>query len=162
MGEWHRMASTVTELQEVFLHPGELHVATEPAYVTTILGSCVSVCLWDPVLCIGGINHFVLAEWNGLGAESNRFGNVATFALAEGLAALGARRRNLQAMVFGGANVIKSLGANEKGIGSLNIAVALTTLTAQAIPILVKDVGGLKARKICFDTHAGKATVHTF
>src|SRR5262249_44811038 len=82
----------------VSLAPGRLFVSATPAQVSTILGSCVSVCLWDPEARAGGINHFLLPE--GVPA-SPRFGQSAVPLLIQGVLDLGARRTRLRAKVFG-------------------------------------------------------------
>ena len=84
-----------------FLLPGNLFVHEEEYTVLTVLGSCISVCLWDPRRKIGGINHYMLPFWNGEGLASPRFGNIAIIKLIEKMLAHGADRHNLQAKVFG-------------------------------------------------------------
>ena len=61
----------------MYLHPGPVFASVEPATVTTVLGSCVSGCLFDPSAQLGGINHYLLPHWVGNGTASPRFGNVA-------------------------------------------------------------------------------------
>src|SRR4051812_50134949 len=61
----------------VYLLPGELHASAEQTQVTTILGSCVSVCLWDQKLRIGGMNHFLLPMWREGGGRSTRICDLA-------------------------------------------------------------------------------------
>jgi chemotaxis receptor (MCP) glutamine deamidase CheD len=82
---------------KVYLLPGELHASAEQCQVTTILGSCVSVCLWDQKLRIGGMNHFLLPMWREGGGRSNRFGDLAVRELLERMLRLGSQRKNLQA-----------------------------------------------------------------
>jgi hypothetical protein len=72
-----RLAEHDVARTKVYLHPGQVFAAAYPTTVTTILGSCVSLCLWDPTLRIGGINHFLLPFWIGDDAASPRFGTVA-------------------------------------------------------------------------------------
>jgi len=74
-----------------FLQPGHLVIATEPMQVTTILGSCVAVCLFDTTKRIGGINHFMLPFASGRSASSPRFGDVAMNELLNGLRNAGGR-----------------------------------------------------------------------
>ncbi|HEX6770065.1 MAG TPA: chemotaxis protein CheD, partial [Candidatus Binatia bacterium] len=78
-----------SERATAYLHPGQLFVAADSYAVTTILGSCVAVCLWDPVTRIGGINHFLLPTFSGQGIASPRFGNIAIKDLLDQLAELG-------------------------------------------------------------------------
>ena len=67
----------VAERSNFYLHPGQIFVSAESYAVTTILGSCVSACLWDPLTKIGGINHFLLPVEVGAAHASGRFGNLA-------------------------------------------------------------------------------------
>src|SRR5262245_44449231 len=84
-----------------YLHPGQIFATAEPCEVTTVLGSCVAVLLYDPVRCAGGASHYLLpyAEREG----SLRYGNIAIAQLLSRMLALGCRQRNLLAKVFGGA-----------------------------------------------------------
>ena len=85
-----------------FLQPGHLIVSADPTDVTTILGSCVAVCLWDEQRRIGGINHFML-PLSGYNAATPRFGDVAMNRLIDDLRAIGGSLPFLQARVFGGS-----------------------------------------------------------
>src|SRR5438270_8866832 len=98
----------VGERSRVFLLPGQLHASRTPAQISTILGSCVAICLWDKSSKTGGMNHFLLpgSQDNQGDKESlSRFGDVSTRALLEKLMALGCRRRDLVAKIFGGASM---------------------------------------------------------
>lgn len=137
-----------------YLYPAGLYVSKEPAVVTTVLGSCVSVCLYDPILHIGGINHFMLPLWNGQGLASPKFGNIAIEKLIEKMIALGSNKRNLTAKVFGGAEVIESK-IKQFNIGERNIYLAQEILAQENIPILKASVGDKLGRKIIYYTHTG-------
>ena len=78
-----------------FLHPSTICVSKEPQWVTTILGSCVSVCFFDPKSKIGGINHFMLPYWNGIGLESPKYGNVAIIQLYQKMLESGANKNDI-------------------------------------------------------------------
>ncbi|PYQ18463.1 MAG: hypothetical protein DMF79_14935 [Acidobacteria bacterium] len=104
----------------VYLAPGRLYASAEAVQVTTILGSCVSVCLWDAQQRVGGINHFLLPE--GV-PPSPRFGASATSLLIEEVLALGARRSRLRAKVFGGACVLEAFRKSHP-LGMRNVEVA--------------------------------------
>ena len=146
-------------LPSVYLHPGQLFVATTPAVVTTILGSCVAVCLWDTVLGIGGINHYLLP--NGLRNSSSglRYGNVATEQLLAKLERAGARRPQLLAKVFGGACVLDAMRGKEDHLGGKNVDVARRFLAETGISVVASDVGGDRGRKLIFHPHDGSARV---
>lgn len=142
----------------VYLHPGQLHVSAEPAAVTTILGSCVSACVYDREAGIGGINHYLLPFWSGNGTSSPRFGNVAMKALVERVLALGGRRQLIQAKVFGGACVLDAFRRPQgRHLGDHNVGRALEALAAEGIPVVARDTGGERARKLVFHTDTGAA-----
>lgn len=145
--------------QSIYLHPGKVFVSSKPCDVTTILGSCVAVCLWDPVLGTGGINHYLLPYWTGEGESSARFGNVAIELLIRGLLSLGNERPRLQAKIFGGACVLDAM-RNAKGhLGSKNVEVARKFLGEAGIPVVGGDVGGCQGRKLIFRVDDGTAWV---
>jgi len=136
-----------------YLYPGALFAHREPHLVTTVLGSCVSVCLWDSAARVGGINHYLLPLWNGDGLPTPKYGNIAIVKLIEKIRALGAEGR-LVAKVFGGA----SMWENTEGllaIGQRNIELANDLLDQHRIPVVGRDLGGPAGRKIIFNTGDG-------
>jgi chemotaxis protein CheD len=142
-------------LRSVYLHPGQLFVSASPASVTTVLGSCVSACLWDETQGIGGINHYVLPLWAGNGTSSPRFGNVAMETLYGRLISLGARPRDLQAKVFGGACMIQAFRQRETHLGGQNVERAVAFLRQKGVRIASQDTGGHRGRKLIFHTATG-------
>ncbi len=142
------------ELKTHYLYPSTLYTSSEPALVNTILGSCVAVCLYDPVLKKGGINHYMLPLWNGEGLASPKFGNIAIERLIDKLLAMGSNKRNLVAKVFGGGEVINTT-ISHFNIGERNILVAKEILREHNIKIAGESVGGKNGRKIQFNTHTG-------
>ena len=151
--------SETTERATTYLHPGQLFVSADSYAVTTILGSCVAVCLWDPVNRIGGINHFLLPTFTGEGVASPRFGNFAIQELLDQLAELGSQRHNLLAKMFGGACVLEAFRARQHHLGTKNIEVARGLLESESIPLVGHDVGGQRGRKLIFHTDDGAAWV---
>ena len=145
--------------QKFYLHPGRLFVSAEPAAVTTILGSCVAVCLWDESQGIGGMNHYLLPDGGGVCASAERFAPVALRRLLEQLFELGARKENLKAKVFGGACVLEAFRENGNDLGTKNIEAARHFLEVESIPILAEDIGGKAGRKLVFHTEGGSAWV---
>lgn len=125
--------------------------------VTTVLGSCVSVCLWDPVSKAGGMNHYLLPFWNGEGLKTPKYGNIAIPMLLEKLMDAGCYKANIRAKVFGGASVLESSGL--LNVGERNIVFAQRALSEAGIPILCMDVGGKQGRKIMFMTGTGEVFV---
>ncbi|MFN3077205.1 MAG: chemotaxis protein CheD [Alphaproteobacteria bacterium] len=129
------------ELTQVHLFPGEIACRQEPQVITTILGSCVAVCLWDRSRCFGGMNHFVLPCWEHRDEPSLRYGNIAVEALVHRMLDLGARPEDLRAKVFGGANVLPTSGES-RTVGSRNIEMALQELHRLGIPVVNRHVSG--------------------
>ena len=146
-----------------FLHAGQVFVSAEGKSIITILGSCVGVCIWDAVNRIGGATHFLLPSWDGTGASSPRYGNVAISMLVQKLLEAGAHRGQLQAKVFGGGCLFGSLrepGSNrEPPLGSRNVEIALETLTKARIPVVSTVVGVDRGQRIMFRTDTGDAEI---
>lgn len=149
------MAETETSAKNKhFLYPGALFISADECAITTVLGSCIAVCLWDQVHGGGGMNHFMLPLWNGEGLPTPRYGNIAMEKLLEQVLAFGARRQNLVAKVFGGANLLVNSSASFP-IGARNIELALGQLDVWQIPVVASDVGGHAGRKIIMNTMTG-------
>lgn len=140
----------------VYLAPGLFYASAEAALVTTILGSCVAVCVWDPLERVGGINHFLLPEGT---PPSPRFGESAVPMLIERVLDLGARRSRLKAKVFGGACVLEAFRTSSRRLGARNVEVARERLLAELIPVVGEDVGGELGRKLVFDVQTGSAWI---
>ena len=136
-----------------YLYPGTLFTHREPHIVTTVLGSCVSVCLWDSAQRVGGINHYLLPLWNGEGLPTPKYGNIAISKLIEKVQTLGAGTK-LVAKVFGGASMWEKTDGL-LAIGQRNIELAFDLLEQHRIPVISRDVGGPVGRKIIFNTAEG-------
>ena len=145
------------ERQKVYLLPGELYASAERCQVTTILGSCVSVCLWDQRLHIGGMNHFLLPMWREGGGRSTRFGDLAVRELLEKMLRLGSQRKNLQAKLFGGAALFHNAKPYETSLGAKNVEAAQMLMKQESIAIMAQDTGGSHGRKVVFNTDDGSA-----
>ncbi len=149
------MAETETSAKNKhFLYPGALFISADECEITTVLGSCIAVCLWDQVNGGGGMNHFMLPLWNGEGLPTPRYGNIAMEKLLEQVLAFGARRQHLVAKVFGGANLLVNSNSSFP-IGARNIDLALGQLEEWRIPVIASDVGGHAGRKIIMNTMSG-------
>ncbi len=129
---------------------GEYAVSGNPDVVfTTVLGSCVAVCLHDPVAGVGGMNHYLLP-----GSQDNQSCGLNMMELLiNGLYKIGAQRSRLRAKVFGGAHITKNL----PGIGSENIEFARMFLKLENIPCLAECLGGSLARNVRYMPESGKA-----
>jgi chemotaxis protein CheD len=140
--------------------PGEHEItAAKDEIVATVLGSCISVCMRDPQVGVGGLNHFLLPK-NNSGSDSNageRYGDTAMEVLINGLLKRGAKRGNLEAKVFGGARVLS--GATMLAIGDGNITFVTEFLKVEGIPVVSRDVGGTRSRRIHYQPSSGRAWV---
>jgi chemotaxis protein CheD len=133
---------------------GEYAIGDRPDLVlSTILGSCVAVCLRDPVLRLGGMNHILLPDAAGgrIGAAS--FGASDMERLMNALLKRGALRNRLEAKVFGGAAVVSGLS----DIGARNAAFVRAFLAAEGIAMLSENTGGDRPRQVRFWPESGRA-----
>lgn len=136
---------------------GEHSVVGEPGVViSTLLGSCVAVCLQDPVARVGGMNHFLLSEPAASAvvdaAQPQRYGIHAMELLINAMMQRGAVRGRLRAHLYGGANIIAGLGQ----IGSNNAAFARNFMETEGISIGRCELGGTRARKVEFMPYEGR------
>ena len=143
--------------QRKYLLPGELHVSAEPCQISTILGSCVAVCLFDPTRLAGGMNHFLLPSSRMGEPESMRYADTATIALLEKLLALGCKLETLTAKLFGGSALFQGKKRYEESLGAKNVAAAIHLMENAGISIAAQETGGDHGRKIVFDTDDGVA-----
>lgn len=141
--------------------PGGYFVTGDDTLIVTVLGSCVSVCLRDPVNRIGGMNHFMLPEHGGDPnshfSASARYGAYAMEVLINDLLKLGAVRANFEAKVFGAGKVLNGVG----DIGERNASFALEYLRREKIKLLAKDLGDIYPRKVYFFPQTGRVVVKT-
>ncbi len=143
-------SSSAQAYRRVAVIQGESRVSNDPLVVfTTILGSCVAACLYDPQAKVGGINHFLLAEPSGeeLDARSmQRYGVHAMEVLINAMLAKGAARHRLRARLYGGATMHR----NFRDIGGSNSRFARQFLRDEQITLVAEDVGGFAARRVEF------------
>lgn len=137
--------------------PGEYFVSEEPKVVYTVLGSCISVCLRDPFVNVGGMNHFMLAapsnnEGHDNWADSGRYGSFAMEMLINEILNRGGKKNRLEAKVFGGGKIYDGT----IDIGAKNAAWALDYLEREGVPLLKANVGDVCPRKVYFFTDSGK------
>jgi len=139
--------------QILYVLQGEHQVSGAPDVVlSTILGSCVAVCLWDDVAALGGMNHFLLPFGpKAAAATPERYGVHAMEILINALLKAGARRNRLQAKLFGGAQ----LSATLSDIGQSNARFAKEFLATEDIPCLAESLGGTSARRVLFRPRTG-------
>lgn len=133
-----------------YLYPADLFVSKDPSLINTILGSCVAVCMYDPILHFGGMNHFMLPFWNGQGLASPKYGNIAIEKLMDDLLQKGAKKERLTAKIFGGGEVLETSSSAFR-IGERNTELAFQMLDSMKIKLAASHVGGKTGRKIQFN-----------
>ncbi|MEK0084990.1 chemotaxis protein CheD [Benzoatithermus flavus] len=136
--------------------PGEYGVSTEPDVVlSTLLGSCVAACLYDPEARVGGLNHFLLPE----GKENLLYGNHAMEVLLNAILTHGGRRRSIVAKIFGGARMVAHAVSPIVNVGQRNVEFVRLYLAKEEFPLLSEDVGGTEARRIWMHPATGRVWV---
>lgn len=149
------MTTALHSRHKVHIGQGEHFVTDDPDVVlTTILGSCVAVCLRDPALGLGGMNHFLLPEGAGAGADAGRrYGAYAMEVLINDCLKRGAQRGRLEAKLFGGGRMFDSL----KDVGLANADFAERFLRDEGIPVVGGSLRGLGGRRVQYWPSTGRA-----
>ncbi len=148
------------------LEPRECFVTLTPTLVSTILGSCVAITIFDPVICVGGISHAflpVLEEYPEDDAEACRFVDSSIYHLLSQLRRHRVDQSRLEVKIFGGSEVLLPAEANtlaahghiRQTVGSRNVTVARQVLASHGLRVTAQDVGGNQGRKLFFLTHTG-------
>ncbi|ALO34949.1 chemotaxis protein CheD [Colwellia sp. MT41] len=146
--------------------PGEFYMTTENVAIATTLGSCISACIWDEKIRIGGMNHFMLPITNKEAHQVNwgqrdrttdatRYGNFAMEHLINTILRSGGRKINLKAKLFGGAKVLNQMS----DVGQKNIDFALSYLDQEEIVIESSDIGDIYPRKVIFEPCSGRVFI---
>jgi len=152
-----------TQRWTVKILPGEYYVARGDEAITTVLGSCISACIRDPVAQVGGMNHFMLPEDGSGGRDepvvglATRYGSHAMESLINDLLKLGALRGRLEIKLFGGGRVLTSM----TDVGARNIRFVQDYVSIEGLRIAAHDLGGESPRKVIYFTGAGRARVRT-
>jgi chemotaxis protein CheD len=159
--ELQRFWEPDTRRWTVKLLPGEYYVTGSDEAITTVLGSCVSACIRDPVARIGGMNHFMLPEDNSVRDErtpvvlATRYGSNAMESLINEILRLGGLRERLEIKVFGGGRVL----AGVADVGARNIEFVRKYLSIERLNANAEDVGGDQPRKIVYYPNEGRVRV---
>lgn len=133
---------------------GQARVSGDPRVeLTTVLGSCIACCLFDPTSNVGGMNHFLLAEPKGGRGVDEHYGAYLMEVLINEMFAYGASRTAMRAHLYGGAN----MHAGMMPIGAANAAFAVDFLERERIPLVRSSVGGVQARRVDFRPVLGQA-----
>lgn len=139
--------------------PGQYYVTLHDEFIATVLGSCVSACVRDKVLGIGGMNHFMLpvSAQDVVTATSDaaRYGNYAMEHMINDILKNGARRENLEVKIVGGGKII----ANMTNVGLKNIEFVKEYIRSESLDLVGEDVGDIYPRKVLYHPQTGKVNV---
>lgn len=142
--------------------PGEYYVTRHDEIIMTVVGSCVSACIRDSVIGIGGMNHFMLPTHNSTNKWENtnvcaacRYGSVAMERMINEILKYGGQRRNLEIKLFGGGRIM----ANMANIGQQNIEFVKKYIEMENLILLAEDLGDIYPRKILYYPANGRVRV---
>jgi chemotaxis protein CheD len=144
--------------------PGEYYVTQSDEGITTVLGSCVSACVRDAHLGIGGMNHFMLPDDSSSGTNtwtdpvlglSTRYGSYAMESLVNNLLKLGAARNRLEIKLFGGGRILTSM----TDVGARNIEFIHQYAKLEGYAIAAEDLGGTQPRRVVYFPTSGRVKV---
>jgi chemotaxis protein CheD len=162
----YKMNPLKTHLPVVNLKPGEMYFSSEPGMVFTILGSCISIIMYNPRLKLAAICHSLLPQDKKNDLSEDKLDNAkylphAFHSMYNWLESRGVKDSEIIIKVFGGGKVLPSddIGGRRlisNSIGSMNIDSALRLILGKKMIISAIDVGGEMARKVFFYTHTGE------
>jgi chemotaxis protein CheD len=146
------------------LLPGEYYVTRHDEVVTTVLGSCVSACVRDVRLQVGGMNHFMLpldgsngeSVWGSAVSAATRYGNVAMERLINDILKLGGRRQDLEIKLVGGGKVLADMTTD---IGARNIEFVRDYMKEEGFKVAVEDLGDSFPRRVVYFPQSGRMRV---
>ncbi|AJE02942.1 chemotaxis protein CheD [Geobacter pickeringii] len=147
------MNPPATDLAAVYLKPGELHFGAAPSAVTTVLGSCVSVTMFERASGTAAICHALLPE--GDKDDALRYVDTSIHRMLAMFSARGVSPARLEVKLFGGADLLGT-GGSRIGVGRRNVEIARRVLSTSGLAVAAADVGGTRGRKLIFYTHTGE------
>lgn len=144
----------------IWIFQGDFYVSARPdLFLTTVLGSCIAVCMRDPIAGCGGMNHFLLPDAEDRGEHypslALRYGSYSVERLINAILSRGGRRERLEIKVFGGANVLN--GASD--VGSRNVDFIEHYFARERLSIRAADLRGKAPRKLRYFPTTGRAQV---
>lgn len=147
----------VNNCQTAKILPGEYYVTDKEEMITTVLGSCVSACIYDLNNGLGGMNHFMLPGNDAANDAdgSTRYGLFAMESLVNEILKRGSFKRDLRAKLFGGGQIIE----NMSDVGQKNIRFAKKFLVSEGISLESHDLGLIFPRKVNFFPLSGRVMV---
>jgi chemotaxis protein CheD len=140
--------SYVENCEKYHLNPGFIYVSMEPTIISTVLGSCVAVCMYDSEKKYGGMNHYLLPKKKQNDMATTKFGNVSIIKLYSTFVEFGSKLENLSAHVVGGAYLENS--RDSKAVSDENVSICFQILDKLGIKIVSEDTGGIMGRKLVY------------
>lgn len=141
-------------MQKIYISQGEMHATKDPTTViSTLLGSCVSACIWDPIQAVGGMNHVLFVDDTLNAARAYGHGVNAMELLINGLLKLGGQKDQMKAKVSGGAKMIQG----RSSAGQKNGDFVNEFLASEGIACVSHHLGGCEARRVEFFPATGRA-----
>jgi len=144
---------------QYLLKPGFIYFSKGNSVIQAVLGTCVSVCLWDKKRRFGGMNNFPYPATNNKHEATAKYGNVATVTLIRMMEEAGCNKGDMMAQIFGGSHPEGGKYVKKRNIGNENIEVARKVLKSKRIKVVSEDIGGHMGRKIAFDVETGNVAV---
>ena len=137
--------------------PGDYYVSYGDEMITTVLGSCVSACIRDPDIGLGGMNHFMLPDGDNDACvdKSARYGANAMEHVINTSLAHGGKRERLEIKLFGGGRVLQKM----TDVGDRNIRFVRDYLVTETLPVASEDLGGIHPRKVLYFPASGRVLV---
>ncbi len=145
------------------LLPGDYYVTRENEVLDTVLGSCVSACIRNPRLKIGGMNHFMLPRpsgtgndtWENIAGRATRYGSASMEKLINRILNVGGTRAELEVKIFGGGKVLSSLS----DVGQHNVTFVRDFLKQEGLKVSSEDVGDICPRHVQYFPLSGRVRV---
>lgn len=145
------------QLYKYHLKPGYIFLNRDPSVISTALGSCVAVSLWDSKKNYGGMAHYLYPHTDSREEATAMFGNVAVNCLIR-MFLEETDKKNIEAQIFGGASLQQSTECREVATG--NVSIARNVLERFKIKVISEDVGGDMGRKLIYNTFSNEAIVY--
>lgn len=156
----HKSVDPAEGITTIKILPGEFYVTSENERIETILGSCISACVRDPIAGVGGMNHFMLPVNKSntsphVLSDANRYGNFAMENLVNALLSKGAKRERLEFKIFGGGRIMSSM----TNVGWYNIGFTFDYVATEGFKVVSQDIGDVYPRKILYYPLTGRVRV---
>lgn len=131
--------------------------------ITYALGSCIGICLGDPVARVGALVHIMLPLNLETGRKNSyKYADTGIKETLKKMEAMGAMRPRIVAKIAGGAKMFEVANASLGNIGQRNIESVHMTLKREGIRLLAEDVGGNVARTLLFDVNSGQGCIRSY